>query len=298
MASQIIAAAPGTNVDELACGAVTWWELSGFVDCDELTNAWLHAGLDSELLPDAPSNCAALKRTLKDVCAGRLLRPIGGAGAWAVVNENREGRRGRADLDYDLEARVWIDDFGNLDFNFRDSVLPVHEQLTLRHRLEAEYTDQLALLSFGEVSSWLVDTANKHCAAVSLRPRGGIYFIPKYYANGLWRRISKVLHKVSGHRVRRMPAMQGTDAIDAVMNAVVREADQLIDAISDDISEANKSDDGMGKRAAKTRVRRCEELMQKLKAYDGLLGKRLNGIRKRVDQTRLNVLELRMSGAA
>lgn len=278
-----------SEVDTSKCGVVTYWELSGLTDGERLRDALDLVPLDLHDQPTDTSPAAALRRALCEVNDAKLLRPMRGTASWAVVREMQHGTGTDADLDFAVLYRVTVKDTvagTALAFSFKDSPLNEAEQRSVRFRLEAEYDDQLALLSHSEVSSWLCKLATTTLKAVGLRQRGGIYYVPPAYAQQ-WRDVAEAVAESTPHVVHMLPAVTNEDALDAVFSAVTSEVDTALNDMTDDIKAGE-----LGVRGWRTRIRSCEALLEKLAAYDGLLGGALDGLKDRARSTKLQVMRL------
>jgi hypothetical protein len=251
---------------EGACGAVTWWALAGTMDGERLSATWKAAGLDEKLLPPLPSPGTAIRRALGEQrSARRLVRPLEGTHGLALVNEQATGE----ELLHAIELRATVDKVGNVRVTPADHVLAAE--------LKAAYEKHLGELSHEDISSWLCDLIHV-VRATSLRESGGFYFVPPGESLAVWRKMVAVLTACSGHQVFEMPAMRSDQAVAAVLAAVSREASAEAHAM-----EAELSSEELGRRALQTRERRCQTAMQKLAAYEGLLGSALDELKDRFE---------------
>lgn len=283
--------ATSDNVNEMACGAITWWELKGYASHERLTDAWIAAGLPENLAPRATGEVAALRRALNNTVGHELIRPLDGQGAWAIVHEKRKGSKGDAKLNYTVQARVWLSEAvykreepRKLEWDFDGSTWSAKMQKSIAAAIEGEYLEQMDLVSHHEVSGWLIGICKHGVQGVGLREKGGMYYVPKAYMP-MWKKVAKVLSDNTGHKIKRIPALTSSDAIEAVTDAVLAEADQLIGQVNDLLKDKDA-----GKRALQTRKGYLERMLGKLEAYDGMLGDRLNAVRQRVTKAQTKVV--------
>lgn len=255
-------------------GGVVWWALSGTTNLAALTEAWTDVGLDPILLPRPVGPELAMHRAADEQKeAHRLVRRLPDRSGWAIVDESGQSD----DLSYNILCRV------RLDFCDRITVDP---SCSLADQVEQAFYRHLGQLSSGDVGSWLVHLS-VWAKGVSLRPNGGLYFVPRQHLDE-WRRMANVIESVSGHRLWLIPALRGSEAVAAVLEAVQVEAKAHVEAMTADLQEGQ-----LGARGLNNRVDRCEQVANMLSAYDELLGTSLDDIR-----ANLNKLRARLAAAA
>ena len=126
----------------------------------------------------------------------------------------------------------------------------------------------------GDIAGWLPRIV-ADADAVALRDTGGVYFVPRHALHH-WREMVAAVRACSAHGVLGVPALAVDETIDAVMDAVVAEAEREADRTDAQVLA------GLGERALETRKRETEALEQKLGRYESILGKRLEDVRERV----------------
>jgi len=249
-----------------ACGAVTYWSLSGTCDSDQLAAAWEAAGLNKKLLPALPSPSVAMRRALGELSERRrLVRPMAGHRGLALVRENAS----EEDLAHDIELRAKVNAVGRLQVSPPDH--PLAEQL------RAAYGRHLNELSHQDVSGWLCRMVHE-VHATPLRESGGFYFVPPGEQLETWRKMTNALGSCSAHQVFELPAMHSEQAVRAVLAAVTREAAAEAAAMEAELA----AEESLGRRALQTRERRCQAMVSKLGAYEGLLGGMLDDLKDRL----------------
>jgi hypothetical protein len=249
-------------------------------------------GLDAGKLPDLPSAEVALHRAVDEQRAKRrLVRPVEGGG-WAIVDEHLDDSGKPAS--YALQIVVRRDADNRLMFE------------PAEHPLEAEigaaYTRHKASYAATDISAWLVRLAEQH-DAVSPRDRGGFYFVPRQTLES-FRKWSRAVHAASGSRVFFIPAMKSDEAIEAILDAITREAESAAEGMeealndhADALAQQAAIEEGtatatsplppaMGKRAIGSKLRSLTKLGGKLSTYEELLDCRLDTIRERLERVR------------
>ena len=276
--------------DAEQAGAIVYWRLSGIVNADRLTECWLEAGLPESMLPETPTPDAALRRAVYEQKARRrLVRKLPTGKGWAIVNESVENDK----LKYTVDIRVYLNKIGRVQFEIPNEEKLAAEKITGtasaldRHRaicqqVEGAYYEHLDEFTASDISAWLVRLADKY-SAVSLRERGGIYFVPRTTIDS-WRRVVSAIRQASAHHCYEIPALKSSDAVDAILDAVVREAQSETDAMQEEMSKGD-----LQSRALINRSERCDSMLAKLKEYETLLGANLGEIAKRVDDLKADI---------
>ncbi|KKN38749.1 hypothetical protein LCGC14_0750120, partial [marine sediment metagenome] len=256
-------------------GCIVWWRLSGSTDGYALRQAWEDAGLPEDLVPELPSAEKALRRAvIEQRERRRLVRPLEGTKGWAVVDEAASGD----DLDYSVRLKVTLNKIGHV------SIEP--EGAVGSDEIKAAYQRHLAQLAQTDISTWLVRLAAR-VRAVALRDTGGVYFIPREQV-AQWRRMAGALGAASASRVFEVPALKSDEAIEAVLDAVAREAETAAEVMEEELAKEN-----LGERALRTRTERCGAIEEKLSTYEKLLGTSLDAL-----HDRLEVLQAGLATAA
>jgi len=257
---------------ENVAGRIVYGKLSGSVDLADLTAAWEKRDLPMEILPSPCTTEHALRTAFNEHTKTRgirvLVRPLPDkVSGYALVNEAGYDE----DLVHAQTLKCKIDKESVLHFAPKDHF--AIEQI--RH----SYEINLATLDTILFSGWLWRKVMYWLSAVALRPKGGIYFIPREKIP-LWEKVVSAIDEVSGHEIYSIPAMKTQDAIEAILDAVLSDAQRSINEIETGLQDAMDGD--MGKRAVKHRVTMCQRASKKLEAYDVLLGNRLEDIKSKL----------------
>jgi len=261
--------------DFQTAGAAVWWELDGEVPHQVLEGLGEGLGLDPSKLPSKPSAEVALRRAMQTAGDRRrmMVRPLTKRGAWALVDETRQGE----DLTYNVELRARLED-GQLRLTPDD-----HPRAAA---VAATFDRAQRWLTASDISEWLIATARR-LKAVPLRDRGGMYFIPQAQL-AEWEQVRRALAAVSDHTLYQMAALPTAEVIQAVLDGVEREAQAQIAEMDRELNEGE-----MGKRALASKAKACTGAAEKVRYYEGLLGRALPALHERLEG-----LQARLAAAA
>jgi len=265
-------------------GAVSYWRAGGNISIAALSKAWEEAGLDMALLRKEPEPETALRRATLDLAdrvsivinskeAERrtLVRPCQEVSTWAIVEEIVE--EDSAPRYTTLAIVSFVNDKPHVE-----QIGGSNEQTAdIEKRVLVGFHAQQGLFDPADITGWLVKLAYKTCKAVTLRDSGGVYFIPRP-AMEFWNKAANVIETVShkNHKVFRIPAMKNAEAVEAIVDAVTAEAEQVAKQIDDQVNA------GLGARALETRKAAVNELLAKIASYEELVGQQLK-VRERVE---------------
>lgn len=267
------------NLPASACGAIVLWRLDGGAHFNKLMMALDARGItDKRLLPDLPSPEVALRRAVQAQVEPRLLvRSLPNRTGYALVRESTDAASSTDPLSYKVVLTVKATkDMGNA----------YEGDPQLAAAVQAAYNRNLDALDSRDVANWLADSV-RILQAVALRDTGGVYFIPRTTLS-LWQALTASLKEASATVCSEIPALTSDEAVAAVLDAVTREAEDLIKSMTEDIAQVG-TPDGLGSRAVQTRQARAEALAQKLTAYEALLGTSLDAVRANTDGLKANL---------
>lgn len=266
-------------------GAIVWWRLSGRTGHDYLVSALTEAGVDENVIPFAVAPGEALSRAIRSCADKRILaRPLGRNAGWALVRETVENE----DLEYETLLKAKLDKAGDTAKLQVDSV-----DLPLVAKVQTAYHYALSGLTTQDISTWLSRTVMPHLNAVALRKGGGIYFIPRDRMADL-RRVTEGLNVANpDHDVYEVPAMHSEEAVRAVMDAVIAEADVDLEFMENEFERGD-----LGERALRNRQSKCGRMLTKLDAYERLLGQSMDNVRDRVERFQAEVVTAAMMAGA
>lgn len=284
MKSEAATVNPGVVVvqDLQTAGAIVWWRLSGDTDIKALGEAWGDAGLDKKLLPSAPSITVALTRACTaQQTAHRLIRALPNQKGWAVVDETSDKATGT--LSYQTVATAKI-----LQGN---PMIETGADDKLRANIWASYESSLGRLTVNDVSTWLTGLTQE-LKAVSLRDTGGVYFIPRDQIDR-FRQMAGSLKGVTKHQLFEVPALKTEEAVEAILDAVLNEADREVSTIE---TELDTSD--LKARALRTRSSKAEALREKVEAYEQLLGRSMGAVKDRIEALKASIVAAELAAQA
>lgn len=139
------------------------------------------------------------------------------------------------------------------------------------------YERALHQLTHRDVLLWLTKQLDR-LLAVSLRPGGGFYFVPADEVLN-WRKLVTALRASTAFKFYELPAMRTDDSLEAILDAITREAETEIAAVRNDLTGGRLKAKGLH-----TRAQRCERMCEKVERYEKILGQGLDGIRDQLGQ--------------
>jgi len=252
-------------------GAVVWWTLSGHVEVEGFKAAWAAQGLDEALLPDLPSAATALRRAVYALKGpSTLVRSLDkSTSKWAIVEESRVdkaivalGGTVTGPLKYDVECVVSRNEDDTLSFEPATEFTDTHP---LVMQVRGAYEQAKGQHDHADIGSWLSRLVRK-VDAVPLRERGGVYFVPRDQVETL-NKMRAALRAASANSIQTVPAMRNDDAVEAILDAVRREAQDEAQGMQDDLMAGT-----FGQKGLEARAERCAAAMGKVRRYEHLLG--------------------------
>jgi hypothetical protein len=269
MTTQNLTAVQGFGGD---AGATVWWTLTGWTSRGVLRDAWVRQGLDEAALPELPTPEKRLGRAVQRVGElRRLARPVERRGHWAVVLESVEGEGVAARVTHTQSLTVRIV-AGVPEYQHTGE-----QSLALSIAIRDEYAAREGLLHRDDVSLWLAKViAGLH--GTPLRPKGGLYYVLPSQVEQ-WRKVCNALEEAGAGSCYTLPTLKGEEATRAVLDALVRDVSDTAQDYSDKVHSGE-----LGARALRARVKDCDALLERVAAYDDLLGGALDVLRQRVAQ--------------
>ncbi len=267
-------------------GVITFFRFSGDADETDVEESSDENGLDEKHRPKKPHPETHLRRAMDDMKRGAqetkrtLVRSLDDDNGYALVTEI-DPRHAK----YKVEFAAWIDDNKSLCVEGASH----NEEQDLRRA----FAKQQATFSSDDISVWLVKQLHR-LQTVSLRDRGGIYFIPRTSFEE-WDKICEVVHDATAHQIFEIPAMEGDKTVAAILDALTREAEAMTAQMESFlIPEDDKKKPG--KRALNTRLSQLDSMKEKLATYADSLGVQTNNIESSLKDAKalvtLAVLEL------
>lgn len=267
--------------DIKTAGASVWWRLSGEFARGSLRFHLEDAGLDAdEWLPTEPSTEKCFGRAVRSLFKDKThnVETLKGGG-YCIVSKTKT----ELDVEHSTEFSVKLVAGLPIAGGPNRFVKKPEMDATLKameHFSNAVIAD--------DVSSWLIKCAER-LGAVSLRDRGGIYFIPNT-ALATWKSLTGavVAASNSAHTVYSMTTLKEKDAVAAILDALTNEAEEFFSTCSEKIEKGTIG----GKRAIANRMTDSENLLSKIRSYESLLGEKLETL-----TDHLSDVELELSAA-
>jgi hypothetical protein len=181
-------------------GDLVWWALSdAAVSRITLESIWAGAQLARELLPEPPTAEKALRLAVRTCQVGqaehliRLAKDEGDELVYAVVREHQPGD---GTLSYTQEARVGLNRVaGSLTTD-----APAH---SIVRAMEEAFQTHLSVHTADDIRRMLVRTLRSF-AAVTLREGGGVYWVPRSYADDV-RRLEQAVAQMGTSKLSLVP---------------------------------------------------------------------------------------------
>ncbi len=258
-------------------GRITLWRLDGDMSIAKLQDAWVAEGLDPAMLCETETPIAALKHAVREnVSSGmrNLLRPLADRKGWAYVKET-------ATADSVSHAAPTL--IAKVNAAGQPVITCTDERLV--NAITATYYAHLDTISTGKAGSWF-SWLMKKIDAVSLKDTGGAYYVPPQHV-ATWESMRRAIHAGTAHRIQRIPAMRCEETIEAVLDAITQEAERAVVKMQAQIASGELGAKALeGTRYGSAAV---EALESKLARYEGIVGKRLDGLREKLDDVRATV---------
>ncbi len=288
-----------TDAKSGQAGAIVLWRLQGELDLSKLRRAWDEAKLPEALLPEYPSAAVALRRACREqegkACVVHGLKD----GGFAVVDV-----KSVEDADQPLDFTVGLtvkltngpDGKSPRAWSLSKTSAPYTPELTFNHpanpragEIAKSFLENLQRIEAEDTGLWLAHLVKTRVMAIPLRDTGGTYFVPQETL-AEWQAIATATKAASGTFFAEIPAMQSSKAVDAILDALTREAAAQLALVEAELQKALASEkQGMGSRAVVTRLRACAAMEDKLETYEALLDVRLDQVRERILGLRANL---------
>jgi hypothetical protein len=111
-----------------------------------------------------------------------------------------------------------------------------------------------------------------------------VYFVPTDKVP-MYRTMAQAIGKASQHRMFEVPALKSDEAVDAILDAVLREADYECTTLETVLDTGS-----LGKRALKSKVAVCEAMRAKVAGYEALLGRSMTAVQDRIESLKAGVV--------
>lgn len=242
-------------------GGVVFWTLGQNSDKDAIAKGWYDVDPKWEkVAPQDRSRESCLHDALVKIFPRALLRPLDKRSGFAVLHEIRS----HDEVQTVTTHAVGFDDLGQVEMRRG------YEQ-AMQDRIALEYRYQRGLVKPMQVAKSLTTVASL-LGAVTLRPTGGVYWMPDSSLS-TWNRLAGVVQAsaVDGHNyIYRITHAFDSESIVAVRDALLNEADAHAARI---IAEVESNE--LGERALINRANEADALMAKVEEYERILSQAL-----------------------
>lgn len=293
-----------TNSESAFVGAIVYWRLTGNIQPEQLKAAWATAGLDADLLPKLPSPTVSMTRAVDEIAKrGRLKTRVKNGGYALLDKREKDG------LSIDVNCRIYLD--AKNDLRIAEQVpygdTKVWQDCTthpLLQQLLASFESHKGSYESRDITSWLCNEVMTELGATTLRKDGGVYFVPRD-AVAMLQKIVEVLQTVSNHKVYQVKAMTGEEAVEAVLDAIVAEAMAAAEVVEKALAQGHGENEGeessvkpLGPRGLESRANDCRTMIEKVRKYEVLLGKKMPEITERLEDLKVASMEASLAAKA
>lgn len=258
-------------------GALVFWSLSGLVDNRDLVEMAEAEGFDEKYLPAEATRELVAQRAAAASMDGKrqMLRPLSTRGAWDLVEERvTQEDGGKERLVYTELVRIKVEEVAP---GLKGIMLaPFGEENAWRvDEINENIEKYTGLHTAMDISSWLLWMLRDLVEAVSLRSRGGFYFVPADRLES-WRMVSRIIRGCSNHEMFEIPAVKSDEAVNAIITAVRKEAEEAMAEM-----EAYLAGDTISTRGLNAQERKIERTQAKVAHYAELLGVSLGDLQEK-----------------
>lgn len=271
-------------------GAVTFW------NCDKQNDlAAIKEGLDElgygDCAPHARTAFAASKVALTESfgTADHIIRALDNNIGLAVYHET-QGNDGN---EYDLRCLVRIEADDEIAIELHGAAAGNGD---IRDRIRERFTTALGQVCATAIGTALSKLTTK-LAGLSLRPNGGVYWIPEYN-RARFEKVAEVFEKAGKNgrtQVHMLQTARDDRAVRAVHRSLIKEVTDECTKIRDEIATRG---DGITDRWRTSRESELEAMMTKLGSYESLMEESLVDLRKLVTDVKATVTLDAVSGSA
>ena len=277
--TQIIAVKDNTP----ACGIVTYWSIHGSADyattCQALS---ARAGVGSDALPPRMSPGKVLSVALEASHTSRggmtKVMPVKGEPSGTIGLYRHTGSKNSSD--YHCLWCVSADADGKLHYKDMAEQHDIFDEELLQDQFDRLW----GTLDSSAVGSWLARIVRSPAInGLGLRAAGGVYFVPPKTKQA-WLTIVGCFPTVS---IFQIPAMDGPDAVAAVIAALGEEATKLAQDTLEIRRKALATEKDTGKYGPRASTlekaaAEAEAGLNKIAMYEKLLGTNLEALRKQI----------------
>lgn len=258
-------------------GAVTFWNVAAETDLKALQEGLEELGLEDSA-PHPRTAFAALKHAANKVWSkGNIL--VRGLDDNAGVTVLRE-IAGDTNNDYEQVAFATVKDDDIDRVQVCDPQVNEDYRYEMAKILRSQFAIELGQCSANAIGRSLAKVIDK-CGGISLRPTGGVYFVPAFSLERFDRvaRVYEAAATAGSTLVHRLDTLKG----ELTARAVHTEMQSQIEKRCSEIAEELKSGK-LGDRGRENRVAEVKSLVDRTKAYESLLGESLAAVTELLEE--------------
>lgn len=281
------------NVEVNSEGRMAFWSLGSKTDAERLREDLATIGLESQA-PSPNTAKVSLKLAMQSVCPKgvRFIRDLKGERGYSVVSQRKDPATKELVFRVDFSATTALD--GEITFKFGEEV-PMQHQLhipnnlnwpTRQHiindieRVRLEAAQQANSCQASTVARSLTNIVDR-LHGIPLRESGGIYWIPER-ALPRWEKVAQAFMQNGGgsNIIYGVKTEVDEGTAFAIMDALVREVKKERQQMEDRFNNLEHgASDPRHKRALETMENRIKTLHNRVRGYEKIVGKNLQGLR-------------------
>lgn len=277
------------NEEVNGAGLETFWALRSDLNLERLKEAWKKANLSDELIIEEPSLEVAFTRAMKTLEGDDLYLESVSTGETALMLKNevdglpqpvcigkwRLGKTGNVELTYSLDP----------------SCADIHRGVV------AEFETAQKTITATDVSKWLKELVEGPLRGLTLREKGGVYYVPPMYV-ATWRSIKAAVSEASATKVYIIPMLKCADAVETIVDAALAESESVIDKLTKELEAHADGSATKGPDALKTREQQAAELKARMAQYEAFLGVKLPQVQERLESLKAGLFQAGAAAAA
>jgi len=263
-----------------ALGAVTYWSLSGIESLEDFRRELTAAGFGDEFRPTDPTDEQVLKRAVQAAANKRQLVRNVSRGHYALIQEvTTQNADGEEELSYVTLLHAAVKGEG-VRFTVTRKTTEGdkwHEEsaaalVRVREGVQ-QYTDEY---TSDDLAVWLRQAVER-LMGLGLRPRGGVYFVPRESLKR-WESLVSVVQNCGNNTVYNLPAVDCAQAVESVLDSVSAKVGDLFETVDTYLAG------DVTKRGLASQERTLTQAKAVLEHYCGLLGRTLPVFSERLTQ--------------
>lgn len=262
-------------------GSVIWWRLAKSTSLEALSSGFKNLGLE-EYVPEARTAMSCLRAALtdryevEDKKTERLVVRSVPKG-FVVVKERPKDSKSAGDDWGEVVAKVCLSE------DEKDVLLDPFDY-DIRQQIVAAMTEAKKWLSGSAVGGALVKIIE--IWGLSLRPNGGVYWLPKDMVP-CWDAVASVVVNASArkdkdgedvepNRIFKLNVEADTDMVEAIGDILTNEVESELSRMEYELVHGD-----LGQRAIETRENKTQHLLDKVAKYEQSFAKKLVGLQER-----------------